>query len=169
MATLVGPCIVVQFADARQGARLSYKNLTTELAMADEQSWYAEGLRFQCQGCGDCCRGPGGYVWITMDEAWEIAKALGMDFNKFAKTMIRKTLSGLALTDGKNGDCPLLLEEGGCKIYNHRPMQCRTWPWWEENLMSERRWNDVATRCPGMNQGETHSAFYIDCEKAKDF
>ena len=133
-----------------------------------KRPWYADGLRFQCQECGDCCRGPGGYVWVTMEEARDIANQLDMDFDRFAKTMLRQTLSGLALVDGPRGDCPFL-ENGGCRIYAHRPIQCRTWPWWDENLASENRWTDAASRCPGMNKGEVHSQLVIDSEKAKEF
>lgn len=131
--------------------------------------WYKNGLRFQCQNCGDCCRGPGGYVWVTEEEAHELAKSLNMKFNQFAQHLLRHTPTGLALVDSKNGDCPLLLPDGGCKVYASRPVQCRTWPWWDENLTSENRWNDAATRCPGMNRGTVHSQIVIDCEKAKDF
>lgn len=137
--------------------------------MADRKQWYANGLRFKCQGCGECCRGPGGYVWITPEEAKDMAEEIGVDFQTFAAKMLRQTLSGLALVDSGNGDCPFLLPEGGCKIYRKRPIQCRTWPWWDENLVSEKRWNDVASRCPGMNKGPVHSQTVIDCEKAKDF
>ena len=92
-----------------------------------------------------------------------------MDFTDFAARMLRSTLSGLALVDDARGDCPLLDEAGRCRAYECRPMQCRTWPWWEENLVSQRRWEDVATRCPGMNRGERHSLLVIETEKAKDF
>ena len=131
--------------------------------------WYSEGLRFQCQGCGDCCRGPGGYVWMTLEEAVAMAKELGMAFEEFAAKMLRQTLSGLALVDSVQGDCPLLDSGGRCRVYHSRPLQCRTWPWWDENLVSENRWNDAATRCPGMNKGELHSRIVIDCERAKEF
>ena len=136
---------------------------------SEREPWYAEGLQFECQGCGDCCRGPGGYVWVTEEEARDIAEALGMEFGEFAGKMLRTTLSGLALIDSGRGDCPLLSPEGGCLVYEARPLQCRTWPWWEENLYSRERWDDAASRCPGMNRGRTHSRLVIDCEKAKDF
>ncbi len=134
-----------------------------------KRPWYADGLRFQCQGCGDCCRGPGGYVWVTQEEAEAIAAELNMNFRDFAQVMLRRTITGLALVDDKKGDCPLLGENGRCRVYNQRPLQCRTWPWWEENLISRDRWEDAATRCPGMNKGPVHSMTVIDCEKAKDF
>lgn len=134
-----------------------------------KQPWYHDGLHFQCQGCGDCCRGPGGYVWITPEEARDMASALNMQFENFTATMLRQTLSGLALVDDRNGNCPFLDDHGKCRVYHQRPVQCKTWPWWEENLLSEKRWNDAATRCPGMNKGPVHSQLVIDCEKAKDF
>ena len=31
-------------------------------------AWYAEeGLAFECTGCGDCCTGAPGYVWVIRD------------------------------------------------------------------------------------------------------
>lgn len=131
--------------------------------------WYADGLAFECQGCGDCCRGPGGYVWVTEEEARAMADAVGMAFGEFAAKMLRTTLSGFALVDDGHGDCPFLGDDNRCRIYHQRPMQCKTWPWWEENLVSPRRWADIASRCPGMNRGPVHSQIVIDCEKAKDF
>ncbi len=133
------------------------------------QPWYKDGLKFGCTGCGDCCRGPGGYVWISIAEAEALADALGMEFENFTRSMLRKTITGLALVDDRDGNCPLLGPDGRCKVYNARPVQCRTWPWWNENLVSPDRWRDAATRCPGMNRGETHSQFVIDCERAKEF
>ncbi|MCD8141545.1 MAG: YkgJ family cysteine cluster protein [Planctomycetaceae bacterium] len=139
------------------------------MASTPKRPWYAEGLHFQCQGCGDCCRGPGGYVWVTMQEAQDIAAAISMDFDRFAATMLRQTPSGLAIVDGAHGDCPLLDANGGCRVYHQRPVQCRTWPWWDENLASPDRWQDAATRCSGMNKGPAHSLLVIESERAKEF
>ncbi len=139
------------------------------MSESKSRPWYHEGLRFACTGCGDCCRGPGGYVWVTMEEAESIAAALEMDFDLFARTMLRKTPAGLALVDGPSGDCPLLGEDGRCSIYAARPVQCRTWPWWDENLGRCEDWANASLRCPGMNRGALHSQVYIDCERAKDF
>ena len=40
-------------------------------------------------------------------------------------------------------------------LYDARPMQCRTWPFWPENLTSRRVWEATKRRtpCPGMGQG----------------
>ncbi|MDR2390805.1 MAG: YkgJ family cysteine cluster protein [Planctomycetota bacterium] len=124
--------------------------------------WYDGGLSFSCLGCGDCCRGPGGYVWLSEDEAKAIARALEQEFAAFASRTLRNTLVGLALIDDARGNCPLLDSNGRCRVYPVRPRQCRTWPWWKENLASRRRWEDLASRCPGMNRGVVHSISAIE-------
>ena len=43
--------------------------------------------------------------------------------------------------------------KSGCALYGARPRQCRTWPFWTENLRSEASWKRVAGNCPGMKNG----------------
>jgi hypothetical protein len=51
-----------------------------------------------------------------------------------------------------------------------RPLQCRTWPFWTENLASEKVWNHSSKRCPGMNQGKEYSLEQIaDLRDATDW
>ncbi|MCL2001713.1 MAG: YkgJ family cysteine cluster protein [Planctomycetes bacterium] len=138
-------------------------------SMASAVPWYAEGLAFVCQGCGECCRGPGGYVWVTENEVAGLAAALGMGSEHFAISLLRSTATGLALIDNPSGDCPLLGGNGHCRVYEKRPLQCRTWPWWKENLVSRRHWDAAAVRCPGINRGTVHSRTVIECEMAKVF
>jgi uncharacterized protein len=40
--------------------------------------WYRDGLAFACTGCGDCCTGAPGYVWVTRAEIEAMAAALGL-------------------------------------------------------------------------------------------
>ena len=134
-----------------------------------ESPWYADGLAFACQGCGECCRGPGGYVWVTEEEARELAAALDMDFRRFAASMLRSTPAGLALIDDRKGDCPLLGGDGRCRAYEKRPVQCRAWPWWKENLVSRRSWEAAADRCPGMNRGPIQCRDAVERESAREF
>jgi Fe-S-cluster containining protein len=41
----------------------------------------------------------------------------------------------------------------GCAIYPVRPLQCRTWPFWESNLSDKRMWDLASKKCPGMGRG----------------
>ena len=42
---------------------------------AAEQPWYAEGLKFTCTQCGNCCTGGPGFVWISREEIRRLAVA----------------------------------------------------------------------------------------------
>ena len=40
--------------------------------------WYADGLRFSCTQCGNCCTGPPGAVWFNEDEGKAMADKVGV-------------------------------------------------------------------------------------------
>lgn len=130
--------------------------------------WYAAGLAFECvDGCGRCCRGPGGYVWLREAEAEAIAGALRMPLADFGKRYLRRTAHGLALRDGRGGDCILLGEDGRCRVYGERPAQCRTFPWWQEVVESPESWNRWTSRCPGLNRGRKRPLAEIEAGLAR--
>lgn len=122
------------------------------------------GLRFTCTSCGACCTGPEGYVNFTGAEGKAIAKRLGLSHDEFMRTYTHDTSEGRSLTERKTAhgyDCVFLDRESipgkaVCSIYEDRPSQCRTWPFWEVNLRSRRHWMSAARGCPGMNTGELH-------------
>ena len=59
-----------------------------------------------------------------------------------------------------NGNCQFL-ENKKCSIYAARPMQCRTWPFWKEN-MNVKKWNEeLINFCPGIGKGRIISASKI--------
>lgn len=114
--------------------------------------WYKEGLHFKCTGCGKCCSGPPGYVWITEEEIAEIAKHLKLSLQEFTKKFVRKVNGKLALIEKKRGDdfdC-IFLHDNRCTIYQARPSQCRTFPWWQQHLQSPETWNQLAKECEGI-------------------
>jgi hypothetical protein len=41
-------------------------------------------------------------------------------------------------------------------VYEDRPRQCRTWPFWRYNVSSPWHWRREAKRCPGMNRGRLY-------------
>ncbi|MCA9295462.1 MAG: YkgJ family cysteine cluster protein [Phycisphaerales bacterium] len=123
--------------------------------------WYADGLRFSCTQCGNCCTGPPGFVWFTDDEAAALADRFDMTVREFRKMYARKIDGGWSLgeVETEHGfDCIFLDRSTGagrCSVYEDRPTQCRTWPFWPENLRTERTWELVKrqTPCPGMGAG----------------
>ncbi len=124
-------------------------------------SWYAEGLKFGCTGCGECCRGPSGYVWVGMNDIETMAEAMKMSLDGFGRKYLRRCGTRMALVDGPDGNC-IFLNNGKCKLYDARPIQCKTFPWWPENMKSEEAWEMLKLDCPGVGKGRTHSAATID-------
>ena len=127
-----------------------------------ENPWYSEGLAFECQGCGRCCKGPGGYVWINEEDMSRMAQKLGMSEKEFARKYVRNVSGDLALIDKGNDDCVFLDDQGCCELYEERPVQCRTFPWWPEIVRSKYTWNNSAYDCPGFNKGRIHSRQEIE-------
>ncbi len=127
------------------------------------------GLRFTCTQCGHCCTGPTGFVLFTDDEAAAMAKDLKITKVRFYAQYTRDTPVGKSLkeivVDGFGHDCVFLTrdEDGktGCQVYESRPEQCRTWPFWKSNLIGKRAWQEEADGCPGMNTGELHTPEHI--------
>jgi len=111
-----------------------------------------ENLSFSCLRCGECCEGPGGYVEVLPDDLERLCTFLSVDANTFGKKYLRRRSNGsLSLIDNASGDC-IFLEDSECKVYSARPVQCSSWPWWPENLVSEEAWDKASDRCPGVKK-----------------
>jgi Fe-S-cluster containining protein len=135
-----------------------------------DKKWYAAGLHFECQQCGNCCSGVPGYVWVNDEEALAIAAFLKMPIEAFAKKYLRKVGKKVSLIELPNYDCVFLTrsEKGiGCSIYPVRPEQCRTWPFWHYNLESPDDYIENTKRCPGINRGRLFTLQEIE-EKLKN-
>lgn len=126
--------------------------------------WYSEGLRFKCSGCGDCCTGAPGYVWVNKEEIAALSDALGFDdIEKFEEKYIRKIGVRKSLVEFPNYDCVFLDSESRkCQVYHQRPRQCRTWPFWDSNLKSPEAWEQTCEQCPGSGKGKLYSLEQIE-------
>ena len=134
------------------------------------RKWYADGLHFTCQQCGQCCTGEPGYVWVTRHELGLIAEFLKITEEQLRAEHTRSVGWRISLTELANGDCTFLenSEKGqGCKIYSVRPLQCRTWPFWNLNLASQNAWNQAAQKCRGINKGKFHSLDEIEAQRTR--
>jgi Fe-S-cluster containining protein len=134
---------------------MAMKPADTEQAQPDaaprEQPWYADGLRFACTGCGRCCTGGDGYVWVTPAEIFALAERLGVTVNEFGRRYLRRFEGRYALLDGPGGSCVFLAGKT-CSVYEARPAQCRAFPWWPVNLRSPQAWREAATSCEGISE-----------------
>ncbi len=119
------------------------------------------GLRFSCTLCGNCCSGPEGYVLVSDAEAAALATRLNITTTEFLKTYTHQTSAGRSLTErlGPHGhDCVFLDRQkipgkAVCGVYEDRPAQCRTWPFWKSVVASPKTWRRAQQVCPGMGKG----------------
>lgn len=96
-------------------------------------------------------------------EAERMAANLQMSVTSFYDKYARKLKSGWSLRERKTRhghDCILLDRETQpgkalCRVYKERPTQCRTWPFWPDNLKTRQSWASARdhTPCPGMDRG----------------
>ena len=130
--------------------------------MAQEKTapWYAEGLSFGCTQCGDCCRGEPGYVWVSQQEIAVIAAEMEMTPAGFMDEFVRRVGVRYSLKERPDGDG--VLYEDGCKVYRVRPIQCRTFPFWLENIRSKAAWRQVKRVCPGVGRGKLYTRAEIE-------
>ncbi len=127
----------------------------------DKPPWYAEGLRFECRRCGSCCGGFPGFVWVSDEEADAIARRLGIGREEFLREYCKRVGRRWTLREVENFNC-VMLEGGGCSIYDVRPVQCLTFPFWNQNLRTRRAWDAAARSCRGMNEGELRALAEIE-------
>ena len=138
-----------------------------------QDKWYKDGLKFTCTQCGNCCTGSTGYVWTTADERQAMATFLDLELEEFTQRYTRRVGLKYSLKEkGKqdNWDCVFLVSDGAkrtCSIYPVRPRQCRTWPFWNENLHTSAAWDAAGRDCPGMNTGKHYDYTQIEIRRTR--
>jgi len=124
--------------------------------------WYAAGLRFTCiPECGRCCTSHDGhdYVYLEGDDVPRLAELLKLSREEFLERYTSIADGDLVLRMDRP-DCPFL-EGWRCSVYEARPTQCRTFPFWPETLRSPGAWKRTRRFCPGIDEGEVHSLHVI--------
>lgn len=100
---------------------------------------------------------------LSEEEAGKIAEFLGLTEIEFLEKFVEvpENENTFHLKSHPNGDC-IFLADDRCSIYPARPLQCRTFPFWPENLKSRYRWQITATVCPGINRGRLYGKAEIE-------
>ena len=119
--------------------------------------------------CGNCCSGSTGAVVFSEQEAVNMAAKLAIPVPDFYKIYARKRGRGESRRwelkevrrANKDYDCVFLDRntmpgKAICSLYKDRPLQCKTWPFWPENLESPEAWEEAKQGpegCPGIGKG----------------
>lgn len=89
----------------------------------------------KCEICGGkCCTGESGYIWISEDEIINLAKFLKVDTARFKSKFLYRVGLRFSIKEMpyKDGYACIFFNKitKKCKIYDFRPNQCKTFPFW---------------------------------------
>lgn len=119
-------------------------------------------MDFQCQRCSNCCRHDEGYVFLTKENALAIADHLKMTLKEFINQCCRiidhPQGHVLCLKEKRNYDC--IFWSNGCIIYEVRPTQCMTFPYWPFLVNDKKLQEEEKQRCKGLGVKGDHSLDY---------
>jgi Fe-S-cluster containining protein len=109
-----------------------------------------------CRTCGGrCCNGESGNIWVNPREIEAISHLLGMAAQDFIELYLRKTGYRFSIKELKSdGNYSCVFYDsgrGGCTVYEARPEQCRTfpfWPYFKDNVA------ELLAECPGVTENE---------------
>lgn len=126
--------------------------------------FYKKGLQFSCTQCGYCCSEEPGFVFLSEDDLKALSNHLSLTQDQFIEQYCRivnmGTFSLISLTEKKNHDC--IFFESGCTVYEARPVQCSTYPFWASVVDSKESWEEESERCPGIGKRKRYSSEEIE-------
>ncbi len=117
-----------------------------------------EGFKYSfmpnaCASCGGaCCIGESGYIWVNYPEIEAIANFLNLSVEDFAKNYLIRAKNRYSLKEFKVKELGYACiffdtQKRLCKIYDVRPKQCRTFPFWEQFKTDTK---ELIKECPGV-------------------
>jgi len=107
-----------------------------------------------CKNCaGNCCIGESGYIWVDPSKILDISNFLEIPLDSFYEKYLKKVKYRFSLKEIEyNGGYKCIFfdeKKRECKIYDVRPTQCKTFPFWEHFKTNIK---EVENECPGIIQ-----------------
>jgi len=103
---------------------------------------------FDCQQCGECCKGFGG-TYISPEDIQAIADYIKIPSKKFLSQYCRPSGSKTVIAQGEDDYC-IFCKDKICTIHPVKPRMCRQWPFIQSVLKDVSNWRAMAGSCPGM-------------------
>jgi uncharacterized protein len=108
-------------------------------------------------------RGKYAYVYVNDEEVGALADAVGMSKQSFRRSHTLIDDRGWTQLRFTDDFCPFLdRATNRCTVYEARPVQCRTFPFWGD-MIDERGWTHEAhTLCEGVGRGPLQPADLVE-------
>ena len=103
---------------------------------------------FQCQQCGDCCKGYGG-TYVTESDITKIADYIHEAPESFIKKYCVLSGKKHVLAQSSTGYC--MFWNKLCTIHPVKPKMCKAWPFIESVLIDPGNWAIMGNNCPGID------------------
>ena len=105
-----------------------------------------------CESCqGRCCTGESGYIYVSKNEIQKISTLLNLDVKLFVEKYLFKKMYKYSIKEIQYNDSFECIfydrESNGCNIYDARPTQCKTFPFWD---YYKTRVDELKLECPGI-------------------
>jgi len=105
-----------------------------------------------CSSCGGrCCTGESGNIFVNVTEIQALCELLDMDVQAFKTRYLEKRGYKYSLKERQvslSYDCIFFDRTlNGCSVYDARPKQCRTFPFWD---YYKTRVDELKHECPGV-------------------
>jgi len=105
-----------------------------------------------CATCGGrCCTGESGYIYVNKAEMERIADFLAIEVEELKKRYLYKNGYKYSIKERKvqeEFECIFYdTKANGCTIYMARPIQCRSFPFWD---YYKTRVDELKRECPGI-------------------
>jgi len=114
--------------------------------------WEKESLHFECESdCFKCCTKPG-IVYFDKSSIKNASKITKLSSTSFKKEFL-KSYNGQWIHEVEKGNPCAFLTHEGCAIHFGKPSQCKSYPFWRENMTSKSMWKFVGSFCPGIDSG----------------
>ena len=112
-----------------------------------------------CASCkGNCCIGESGYIWINTKEIQLLANCLKISEYELISNKLKNINGRYSIKETKlsknNYACVFFdTNKRACSIYDARPLQCRTFPFWDY-YKDENNLGELKKECLGVIENE---------------
>lgn len=107
-----------------------------------------------CSKCGGkCCTGDSGYIWIDESEIESLSKFLELTNQVFKERYLDKFGLRYSIKEvkfkGGYACCFFDQKALNCSIYDYRPKQCKTFPFWD---YFKQNFKELERECIGVKR-----------------
>ena len=106
---------------------------------------------FECQECGDCCKGYGG-TFVNDNDISRISLYLNIDKESFLNIYCDWSGGRPLIKCSESGYC--IFWDKLCTIHEVKPRMCKIWPFIESILVDPSNWAIIKSMCPGIRDND---------------